>query len=181
MMVCTDSAARGLDIPDIAHVVQADFATSAVDFLHRVRCFYFELQTGIGAGSMMFAGNAYNADHPMVATFDGDTAMTLTCTPSCRRVSASPSTVNMCRCKLYCSPDLVVHVAQAGRTGRAGKAGVVTSLYTEEQAPLAEAIRSEIEAGKPIEGTFSRNRSFKAKFKKYGEYVPRGQVQKAHI
>ena len=37
VMVCTDSAARGLDIPDIGHVVQADFASSAVDFLHRVR------------------------------------------------------------------------------------------------------------------------------------------------
>ena len=65
---------------------------------------------------------------------------------------------------------------QAGRTGRAGKPGLVTSLYTEDQAPLAEAIRGEVEAGRPIEGTFSRNRSFKAKFKKYGEYVPRGQV-----
>ena len=52
-------------------------------------------------------------------------------------------------------------------------------MYTEDQAPLAEAIRGEIEAGKPIEGTFSRNRSFKAKFKKYGEYVPRGQLHKA--
>lgn len=37
VLVATDAAARGLDIPHIAHVVQADFATSAVDFLHRVR------------------------------------------------------------------------------------------------------------------------------------------------
>jgi superfamily II DNA/RNA helicase len=35
-MVCTDAAGRGIDIPDITHVVQADFAASAVDFLHRV-------------------------------------------------------------------------------------------------------------------------------------------------
>lgn len=34
-MVCTDSAARGLDIAGIDHVIQAEFATSAVDFLHR--------------------------------------------------------------------------------------------------------------------------------------------------
>ena len=35
-MVCTDAAARGIDIPHVTHVVQADFAASAVDFLHRV-------------------------------------------------------------------------------------------------------------------------------------------------
>lgn len=35
VMVCTDSAARGLDIPGVDHVIQAEFASSAVDFLHR--------------------------------------------------------------------------------------------------------------------------------------------------
>lgn len=35
-MVSTDAAARGIDIPDVTHVIQADFAASAVDFLHRV-------------------------------------------------------------------------------------------------------------------------------------------------
>ncbi|KAJ8451684.1 hypothetical protein Cgig2_018318 [Carnegiea gigantea] len=36
VLVCTDAAARGLDIPYISHVIQAEFASSAVDFLHRV-------------------------------------------------------------------------------------------------------------------------------------------------
>ncbi|KAJ1702356.1 hypothetical protein LUZ63_002135 [Rhynchospora breviuscula] len=36
VLVCTDAAARGLDIPNVCHVIQAEFATSAVDFLHRV-------------------------------------------------------------------------------------------------------------------------------------------------
>ncbi|KAL4422948.1 hypothetical protein ABPG75_009145 [Micractinium tetrahymenae] len=36
VLVCTDAAARGLDVPDVSHVVQADFAQSAIDFLHRV-------------------------------------------------------------------------------------------------------------------------------------------------
>ena len=35
VLVCTDSASRGLDIPEVTHVVQADFASTAVDFLHR--------------------------------------------------------------------------------------------------------------------------------------------------
>ncbi|KAK1273529.1 DEAD-box ATP-dependent RNA helicase 22 [Acorus gramineus] len=36
VLVCTDAAARGLDIPHVSHVIQAEFATSAVDFLHRI-------------------------------------------------------------------------------------------------------------------------------------------------
>lgn len=36
MLVCTDAAARGLDLPNVTHIVQADFASSAIDFLHRV-------------------------------------------------------------------------------------------------------------------------------------------------
>nr|AKF43351.1 DEA(D/H)-box RNA helicase family protein [Erodium chrysanthum] len=36
IFVCTDAAARGIDIPNVSHVIQADFATSAVDFLHRI-------------------------------------------------------------------------------------------------------------------------------------------------
>ena len=36
VLVCTDAAARGIDLPRVGLVVQADFATSAVDFLHRV-------------------------------------------------------------------------------------------------------------------------------------------------
>ena len=35
-MVCTDAAARGIDIPFVTHVVQADFATDAIVYLHRV-------------------------------------------------------------------------------------------------------------------------------------------------
>ena len=36
-MVSTDAAARGIDIPNVTHVIQADFASSAVGFIHRVR------------------------------------------------------------------------------------------------------------------------------------------------
>ncbi|KXZ56712.1 hypothetical protein GPECTOR_1g641 [Gonium pectorale] len=36
VMVCTDAAARGLDVQGIAHVVQADFAANAIDFIHRI-------------------------------------------------------------------------------------------------------------------------------------------------
>ncbi|KAK8935317.1 DEAD-box ATP-dependent RNA helicase 22 [Platanthera zijinensis] len=36
VLVCTDAAARGLDIPNVSHIIQAEFAGSAVDFLHRI-------------------------------------------------------------------------------------------------------------------------------------------------
>jgi len=36
VLVCTDAAARGLDVPNVSHVIQAEFAACVVDFLHRV-------------------------------------------------------------------------------------------------------------------------------------------------
>jgi superfamily II DNA/RNA helicase len=63
-----------------------------------------------------------------------------------------------------------------GRTGRAGKAGRVTSLYRKDQEALVEAIREAVEAGQPVEGAFSRNRSFRKKLRRYGQYVPRGST-----
>ena len=36
VLVCTDAAARGLDFGGVRHVVQADFAADAVQFLHRI-------------------------------------------------------------------------------------------------------------------------------------------------
>ncbi|GBF91565.1 DEAD-box ATP-dependent RNA helicase [Raphidocelis subcapitata] len=99
VVVSTDAAARGIDLPCVTHVVQADFATNAVDFLHRI-----------------------------------------------------------------------------GRTARADRGGRVTSLVSPEAAALAGAIRAYIEEGRPVEGAFSRNRSFSRKVKRYGEFVPRGQA-----
>ncbi|XP_022726325.1 DEAD-box ATP-dependent RNA helicase 22 isoform X3 [Durio zibethinus] len=89
IFVCTDAAARGVDIPNVSHVIQADFATSAVDFLHRV-----------------------------------------------------------------------------GRTARAGQFGVVTSLYTESNRDLVNAIQKAEKLGQPVEAAFSRKRSFRNKLKK---------------
>ena len=62
-----------------------------------------------------------------------------------------------------------------GRSARAGKGGRVTSLITPDKAILAGAIQAAVEAGQPVEGAFSRNRSFRKKLRKYGDYVPRGQ------
>ena len=38
-MVCSDIAARGLDIPETGHVVMFDFPLNPIDYLHRAgRC-----------------------------------------------------------------------------------------------------------------------------------------------
>ncbi len=97
VIVSTDAAARGIDLPGVTHVVQADFATNAVDFIHRI-----------------------------------------------------------------------------GRTARADKGGRVTSLVVPDAAVLAAALRACIEEGRPVEGCFSRNRSFNKKVRRYGEFVERG-------
>lgn len=36
VLVCTDHASRGLDIPNVRHVIQAEFATNVVKYLHRI-------------------------------------------------------------------------------------------------------------------------------------------------
>lgn len=90
-LVCTDSAARGIDIPGVAHVVQAEFAGNAVDYLHRI-----------------------------------------------------------------------------GRTARAGASGRVTNLCPPASAELVRAVRDAESKSEPIEGAFSRKRSFSKKFKRYG-------------
>ncbi|KAH9544931.1 hypothetical protein CY35_12G021000 [Sphagnum magellanicum] len=93
LLICTDSAARGLDIPNIGHVIQAEFASSAVEFLHRV-----------------------------------------------------------------------------GRTARAGRPGKVTSLFTDSNHHLVNAVREAVTTASPVEGAFSRKRSFRRKIKKYGAH-----------
>lgn len=36
VLVCTDQASRGLDLPNVRHIIQAEFATNVVQYLHRV-------------------------------------------------------------------------------------------------------------------------------------------------
>jgi len=76
----------------------------------------------------------------------------------------------------------VVHVVQAefagnaveylhriGRTARCGAAGRVTNLVGAKDEELIAAIRLCEENGQPVESAFSRKRSFRKKYKKYGE------------
>jgi hypothetical protein len=44
----------------------------------------------------------------------------------------------------------------------------VTSLYSEDMVDLVAAVQANVAAGLPVEDAFSRKRSFRKKFKKYG-------------
>jgi len=55
IMICTDIAARGLDVPEVDHVVMFDFPLNPIDYLHRAgrtaRGISRQDSSGIGAGS----------------------------------------------------------------------------------------------------------------------------------
>jgi superfamily II DNA/RNA helicase len=36
VLVCTDAAARGIDFGGVRHIIQADFPSNSLDFLHRI-------------------------------------------------------------------------------------------------------------------------------------------------
>lgn len=52
VLICTDSAARGLDLPNVKHVIQADFALNVVQHQHRIG-------RSSRAGSFGYATNFY--------------------------------------------------------------------------------------------------------------------------
>ena len=98
-LVCTDIAARGIDIPAIEHVILFDFPLNPVDYIHR-----------------------------------------------------------------------------AGRTGRAGRKGIVTSLITKRDLVLSTAIEGAIARGLPIDSLSSSKRDYqdRARFAEVVGRVPRG-------
>lgn len=90
LLFCTDLGSRGLDLGDVTRVVEFEFATNVVAYLHRI-----------------------------------------------------------------------------GRTARAGASGKADHFYDEVSRPLADAIQERAEKETTVvEGVFSRNRSFRRKFKK---------------
>ena len=65
--------------------------------------------------------------------------------------------------------NAVEFMHRVGRTARAGKAGVTTTLYTDSRVDLVEGLRDALVANEPIEHLFSRKRSFKLGIKKRGK------------
>ena len=99
-LVCTDIAARGIDIPEIEHVILFDFPLNPVDYIHR-----------------------------------------------------------------------------AGRTGRAGRKGIVTSLITKRDMVLSDAIQGAIVRGLPIDSLSSAKDDYRDRAK-FAEVI--GRVAKGY-
>lgn len=92
LLLCTDLGSRGLDLGDVTGIIEYDFATNVVAYLHRI-----------------------------------------------------------------------------GRTARAGRDGWTSHFYDEVSRPLAETIRKKDHDGEVVKGVFSRNRSFRRKWKQQME------------
>lgn len=66
VLVCTDHAARGLDLPNVRHVIQAEFALNVVQHLHRVG-------RASRAGALGAATNLYdNTSSELVASIQSE-------------------------------------------------------------------------------------------------------------
>lgn len=73
IMICTDAASRGLDLPRVDHVIMAECATSAVDFLHRVG-------QSVGRGPS-FCSRSLSTAHFLKAHAREPSTSTTTCNP----------------------------------------------------------------------------------------------------
>ena len=96
-MICTDIAQRGLDIPDVNHVILFDFPLNPIDYLHRL-------------------------------------------------------VKNSCYA--------ILNLSSAGRTGRAGNTGKVTSLIVKRDRVLATAIKNAISREFPLDSLSSSKRDY---------------------
>eukprot|EP00600_Ochromonadales_sp_CCMP1393_P000604 CAMPEP_0174983122 /NCGR_PEP_ID=MMETSP0004_2-20121128/16935_1 /TAXON_ID=420556 /ORGANISM="Ochromonas sp., Strain CCMP1393" /LENGTH=544 /DNA_ID=CAMNT_0016235273 /DNA_START=73 /DNA_END=1708 /DNA_ORIENTATION=+ len=90
ILVCTDSAARGLDLPAVRHVVQAQFALNVVQHLHRIG-------RASRAGRLGRASNFYRSDAAALVNsimgVDADVTIALTDDNAANPVNATGSTI----------------------------------------------------------------------------------------
>lgn len=62
--------------------------------------------------------------------------------------------------------NAVEFMHRVGRTARAGKSGVATNIFDEDNEALASALKVAIEEGRSIDHLFSRKRSFRKKMQR---------------
>ena len=77
--------------------------------------------------------------------------------------------------------NTVEFMHRVGRTARAGRAGVSTTLYTSDRSELVDGLREALAAGSPIEHLFSRKRSFKLGVKKRRRRAEEEEGQRARV
>ncbi|CAM9914462.1 unnamed protein product, partial [Hapterophycus canaliculatus] len=89
----------------------------------------------------------------------------LVCTDLAARGIDVPSVTNIVQMEM--ATNVVQHLHRLGRAARAGRTGKATNFYDASTKDLVNSI-TEAGEGSRLDGSFSRQRGFRKKFKKYG-------------
>jgi len=100
----------------------------------------------------------------ILAAYDGGDLRVLVCTGLASRGLDFRDVAHVIQYEV--ATNVVEFMHRIGRTARAGKKGVATTLYTEDMSHLVDGIRGAFEESTPIDKLISRKRSFKLKLKK---------------
>ncbi|CAN0306681.1 unnamed protein product, partial [Pylaiella littoralis] len=92
-------------------------------------------------------------------------AKILVCTDLAARGIDVPSVTNIVQMEM--ATNVVQHLHRLGRAARAGRTGKATNFYDDSTKDLVNSIM-EAGEGSRLDGSFSRQRGFRKKFKKYG-------------
>eukprot|EP00752_Nemacystus_decipiens_P005690 g5150.t1 len=92
-------------------------------------------------------------------------ARILVCTDLAARGIDVPSVTNIVQMEM--ATNVVQHLHRLGRAARAGRTGKATNFYDDSTKDLVNSITAAGE-GSRLDGSFSRQRGFRKKFKKYG-------------
>ena len=110
------------------------------------------------------------------ALANGDVTV-LVCTDSAARAGRLRRLFTWCKPSLPQTPSLPSQ-DRSNRAVRRERAG--DELGVRADADLVDAVRAAEAAGAPVEGAFSRKRSFRKKFKKYGPRARRRRTGDDH-
>ncbi|KAE9460451.1 hypothetical protein C3L33_07673, partial [Rhododendron williamsianum] len=141
ILVRTDAAARGLDVMNVYMSFRYYFQ------IHYVQLHAFNIDSFVWIRHVIMTG---------------DTTLAMLGNWLCSKLfKAAVVAAEFAR-------SAVDFLHRVGRTARAGQPGLVTSLYSDSNRDLVDAVRQAGTLDLPVENTFSRKRSFRKKIEKRG-------------
>lgn len=159
ILVCTDSAARGLDLPMVRHVLQADFALNVVQHQHRVG-------RASRAGRAGRATNFYWGDRANALV---ESILGMTTVPRKKQLQEQ-QTVEKIRSLQQGKGEWEKSVE--GTVGSTEEVFVLNSMPT-----LPDDEPEEIRSPQSIDQSFSRRRGFRRNMKRLGKKATETSMQ----